>query len=76
MEEDIIVGIVFTELDEDIGPNPIVWYPSDLSESLLLHISIKTLTLLSGEQGIIPESLIIMPFQSLNLLSFANQLPQ
>jgi len=69
MEQDIITGIVYTELDEEIGPNPIVWYPSDLAESLLLHISIKTLTLLSGEQGIIPESLIIMPFQSLNLKS-------
>ena len=69
MEEDIIEGIVFTELDEEIGPNPTLWYPSDLSESLLLHISIKTLTLLSGEQGIIPESLIIMPFQSLNFKS-------
>lgn len=69
MEQDIITGIVYTELDEEIGPNPIIWYPSDLAESLLLHISIKTLTLLSGEQGIIPESLIIMPFQSLNLKS-------
>jgi len=69
MEQDIITGIVYTELDEEIGPNPIVWYPSDLAESLLLHISIKTLTLLAGEQGIIPESLIIMPFQSLNLKS-------
>jgi small GTP-binding protein len=74
MEEDIITGIVYTELDEDIGPNPTVWYPSDLSESLLLHISIKTLTLLSGEQGIIPESLIIMPFQSLNLKSIIKYL--
>ena len=74
MEEEIIVGIVFTELDEEIGPNPIVWYPSDLSESLLLHISIKTLTLLSGEQGIIPESLIIMPFQSVNLKSIIKYL--
>lgn len=74
MEKDIITGIVYTELDEDIGPNPIIWYPSDLSESLLLHISIKTLTLLSGEQGIIPESLIIMPFQSINLKSIIKYL--
>ena len=74
MEEDIIEGIVFTELDEEIGPNPIIWYPSDLSESLLLHISIKTLTLLSGEQGIIPESLIIMPFQSVFLKSIIKYL--
>jgi len=74
MEKDIITGIVYTELDEDIGPNPIIWYPSDLSESLLLHISIKTLTLLSGEQGIIPESLIIMPFQSVNMKSIIKYL--
>ncbi len=74
MEQDIITGIVYTELDEEIGPNPIIWYPSDLAESLLLHISIKTLTLLSGEQGIIPESLIIMPFQSLNLKSIIKYL--
>jgi Ras-related protein Rab-1A len=74
MEHDIITGIVYTELDEEIGPNPIIWYPSDLAESLLLHISIKTLTLLSGEHGIIPESLIIMPFQSLNLKSIIKYL--
>jgi Ras-related protein Rab-1A len=74
MEQDIITGIVYTELDEEIGPNPIIWYPSDLAESLLLHISIKTLTLLSGEHGIIPESLIIMPFQSLNLKSIIKYL--
>ncbi len=33
----------------------------------LIHISIKALTILSGENGLVPESLVILPFPSKNL---------
>jgi small GTP-binding protein len=33
----------------------------------LFHIAIKALTVLTGEQGLIPEKLVILPFPSMNL---------
>ncbi|MHA1460837.1 MAG: Rab family GTPase [Promethearchaeota archaeon] len=66
MEEKLIKGILYTELDEEVGPNPLVWI-GDIPQSSRLHISVKTITVLSGERGLIPESLVILPFPSLNL---------
>lgn len=67
VQKDLITALVYTELDDEIGPNPIVWLPSDLSEEIRIHISIKTITLLSGEHGLIPKALVFIPFPSLNL---------
>ena len=66
MEAKLIKGILYTELDEEIGPNPFVWL-GEIPQSDRLHISVKTITVLSGESGLIPESLVILPFPSLNL---------
>jgi len=66
METKLIKGILYTELDDDLGPNPFVWL-GDVPQSSRIHISVKTITVLSGEQGLIPESLVILPFPSLNL---------
>jgi len=65
-KQNIIHGILYTELDEEVGPNPFVWL-GDISLSDRIHISVKTITVLSGERGLIPESLVILPFPSLNL---------
>lgn len=65
MEEKIISGIVYVALDDEIGPNPLVW-SADLSTENLMHVSIKTITVLSGERGLVPESLVILPFPSLD----------
>jgi small GTP-binding protein len=67
MSQQIIKGIVYIEMNDDIGPNPVVWLPPKLTQMELMHISIKTLTVLSGEQGLVPESLVILPFTSMNL---------
>ncbi|MFX0105994.1 MAG: Rab family GTPase [Candidatus Hodarchaeota archaeon] len=53
-------------MNDDIGPNPVAWLPSKFTQIDLIHISIKALTILSGEQGLIPESLVILPFPSMN----------
>ena len=66
METKLIKGILYTELDEELGPNPLIWL-GDIPQSSRLHISVKTITVLSGENGLIPESLVILPFPSLNL---------
>mgnify|MGYP001027719687 FL=1 len=66
METKLINGILYTEMDDDVGPNPIVLL-GDIPQSDRLYIGIKTITVLSGEGGLIPETLVILPFPSLNL---------
>jgi len=67
MTEPIITTVLYAQLDDEIGPNPLVWIPSDYPPSDIMHIVIKVITVLSGEQGLIPESLVILPFPSLKL---------
>lgn len=62
-----INAIIYTDLHDELGPNPVYWYPSDLSENVRMLVSIKTVTLLSGSYGYVPESLIIFPFPSIKL---------
>jgi len=66
MEAKLIKGILYTELNEDLGPTPLAWL-GEIPQSSRLHISVKTITVLSGERGLIPESLVILPFPSLYL---------
>ena len=67
MSGDIIHSIVYTVFDDDIGPNPLYFLPLDLPENVRMLVGIKTITILSGDQGFIPESLIIIPFPSIKL---------
>lgn len=67
MSEEIIKAIVYTSLDESIGPNPLLWIPLDLSEKIRMGVSIKTITMLTTDQGIVPNSLVIMPFPAFKL---------
>ncbi len=67
MSEDIIKAIIYTILDERIGPQPLLWYPIDLNEELRMSAGIKLITLLSTDQGVMPRSLVIIPFPNFNL---------
>jgi len=67
MSEEIISGIVYTELNEELGPNPNLWYPNNLSEKIRMSVGIKSITLLSSDEGVVPQSLVIIPFPSFNL---------
>ena len=67
MTHPIIRGIAYVQMDDEVGPNPFAWVPAKFTQMELMHISIKTLTVLTGEQGLIPESLVILPFTSMNL---------
>ncbi len=67
MKRQIIQGIVYIEMSDEMGPNPVAWKPNTFTQMDLIHISIKALTILSGEEGLIPESLVILPFPSKNL---------
>ncbi|MFX1355479.1 MAG: Rab family GTPase [Promethearchaeota archaeon] len=67
MSEEIIKAIVYTELNEGSGPNPVLWSPIDLAEKVRMSVSIKSITMLTTDQGLIPKSLVILPFPSFNL---------
>ena len=67
MSEDIIKAIVYTILDERIGPQPLLWYPIDLKEEIRMSVGIKSITMLTNDYGVMPKSLVILPFPSFNL---------
>ena len=64
---DLIFGIVYSKFHDRLGPQPYFWTPSDISEDIRLQTCIKSITLLAGEEDIIPKSLTIVPFPSFNL---------
>ncbi|MFX0058804.1 MAG: Rab family GTPase [Candidatus Hodarchaeota archaeon] len=66
MAREIINAIIYTEVDDKIGPNPEVWVPSNFPKEYMNYIGIKSITILSGEKGLIPETLVMLPFPSLN----------
>jgi len=67
MTREIINAIVYTILDEKIGPQPLLWDPLDLPENIRMSVGIKSITMLSTDRGVVPKSLVIMPFPSVNL---------
>jgi len=67
VQKGLINSIVYTEIHDAVGPNPIYWFPSNLPENIRMLVGIKTVTILTGDQGITPESLLIIPFPSLRL---------
>ena len=67
MKRQIIKAIIYSCLDEELGPNPKAYLPKDFSQLNLMHISVKTFAVLTGERGLIPESLVVLPFPSLQL---------
>jgi len=67
MEENLIAGIIYSEIDDTLGPNPILWIPSNIPEDTKMNVCIKTSTLLAADKGLIPASIVVLPFPSLNL---------
>jgi len=67
MSDQLIHSIVYTEFDDAIGPNPLYYLPTELPENIRMLVGIKTITILSGDHGFIPDSLIIIPFPSIKL---------
>ncbi len=63
----LIDAVIYTDVHDELGPNPIHWLPPNLPESVRMLVGIKTVTLLTGDQGSVPDSLLIIPFPSLKL---------
>lgn len=66
MQKQIIEGIIFSLFHERTGPMAVVWLPSDLSIQIRDIVSLKTINMLVGERGKVPESLAIVPFPTFN----------
>ncbi len=64
--ESLITGVVFSELNEQIGPVPRAWFPPTMDERVASLVSIKTISLLAGEEDFVPNSEAIIPFPSIN----------
>ncbi|MFX0018334.1 MAG: Rab family GTPase [Promethearchaeota archaeon] len=67
MTEEVITVLLYAQLDDVLGPNPLVWLPTNYSSNDVMHIVIKVIAVLSGEQGLVPQSLVVLPFPTLNL---------
>lgn len=67
MERQIIKAVIYSKLDENLGPIPKAYIPEDFPQVQLIHISVKSFAILTGERGFIPDSLVILPFPSLKL---------
>ncbi len=67
MDKEIINGLIYTKFDPRIGPKAFISVPADLSEEIKSLISVKSLTIFSGEKDAIPKSLAMIPFPSLDM---------
>ncbi len=63
----LIDAVIYTDIHDELGPNPIHWSPSNLPEAVRMLVGIKTVTILTGDQGSVPDSILIIPFPSLKL---------
>jgi len=63
----LIDAVIYTDIHDELGPNPIHWSPSNLPEAIRMLVGIKTVTILTGDQGSVPDSLLIIPFPALKL---------
>jgi small GTP-binding protein len=66
MEKKLIRAVIFSQFDEKIGPMAVEWQPRDVSLDIRNLVSLKSIQILAGESGKIPESLAIIPFPSIN----------
>ncbi len=59
--------MVYSQFNEKSGPEAIAWEPSDLPIEVRDLVSMKSINMLAGEGGLVPDSLAILPFPSKKL---------
>jgi Ras-related protein Rab-1A len=59
--------MLYSQFDEKVGPTVVACIPPDLPTDLKILVSLKSIDILSGEKGLVPKSLAIIPFASLDL---------
>ncbi len=65
MESKLIKGVIYSQFEQKAGPMAVSWLPVDLSYDTRNLVSMKTIQMLAGEEGKVPESLAIIPFPSI-----------
>ncbi|MFX1450404.1 MAG: Rab family GTPase [Promethearchaeota archaeon] len=65
MLEEVLKGVVYSKF-ENIGPSPIAWYPQEMKPDTLRLIALKSITLLTGEEGEVPETTAVVPFPNIS----------
>lgn len=67
MDTKIIEGIIYAHFDDKFGPMAVAWTPAELSSQARDLVGLKSINIMMGEGGAVPESLAILPFPSINL---------
>ncbi|MDD1779152.1 MAG: GTP-binding protein [Candidatus Helarchaeota archaeon] len=67
MNESLVKGMIYSQFNEKFGPSAISCVPPTLSEKIKDLISMKSISILTGEGSQLPVSLTIIPFPSINL---------
>ena len=67
MKKQLINGILYSKYDAEMGPVPEAWTPDNLSLNIRNLVSQKSVKLLVGQHGTVPEDLAFFPFPSLNM---------
>ncbi|NVM52061.1 MAG: GTP-binding protein [Candidatus Helarchaeota archaeon] len=67
-EKDVLKGIVISKFGE-MGPEAIAWYPEEFANITLTEISIKSVSILAGEDGAMPppEHLSVLSLPKLHM---------
>jgi len=67
MQKDLVKGVVYSQFNEKTGPEAVAWDPNDVEIEVRDLVSMKSINMLAGEGGLVPESLAILPFPSKKL---------
>lgn len=65
MTYEIITGLLYIRFDDISGTTPLAWYPNKLGERKRMLLGIKSISLLTGEEGLIPDDLVYIPLPSI-----------
>lgn len=66
MQINLIKGVIYSKFDEKLGPVAIVWEPKDLTKESRDIVSLKTISLLLGEEGQTPKTMSMITLPSIN----------
>jgi len=67
IKSDLVKGIVYSQFHTKLGPVAVAWIPHNLSIEMRDLVSLKSINILTGEKGSVPETVAIIPFPSFNL---------
>jgi small GTP-binding protein len=65
MLQETITGVLYVRFDDVTGTTPLTWYPDTISERKRMLLGIKSISLLTGEEGFIPDEVVYIPLPSL-----------